>query len=105
MSMWAALATLDSFVDLSDPDTSLPNSTHAFQAPAPTPTPMLMPMPRPTLPYLDLSYTLTSHPRRRGAGCAPCLSPQTAEGLRAARMPDWLQLTGLLHDLGKMVSR
>ena len=37
--------------------------------------------------------------------CAPCVSPQTAEGLRAARMPDWLQLTGLLHDLGKMVRR
>ena len=30
--------------------------------------------------------------------------PQCAEGLRAACMPDWLQLTGLLHDLGKMVS-
>jgi inositol oxygenase len=58
LSLWAALATLDSFVDLSDPDTSLPNSMHAFQ---------------------------------------------TAEGLRAASMPDWLQLTGLLHDLGKMV--
>ena len=28
---------------------------------------------------------------------------QCAEGLRAACMPDWLQLTGLLHDLGKMV--
>ena len=37
--------------------------------------------------------------------CVPCVSPQTAEGLRAARMPDWLQLTGLLHDLGKMVRR
>ena len=35
MSVWEALATLDGFVDLSDPDTSLPNSVHAFQA---TPT-------------------------------------------------------------------
>ena len=58
MSVWQALATLDSFVDLSDPDTSLPNSVHAFQC---------------------------------------------AEGLRAARMPDWLQLTGLIHDMGKMI--
>ena len=32
MSVWEALATLDGFVDLSDPDTSLPNSVHAFQA-------------------------------------------------------------------------
>ena len=31
--------------------------------------------------------------------------PQCAEGLRAACMPDWLQLTGLIHDLGKMVGR
>jgi len=58
MSVWEALSHLDTFVDLSDPDTSLPNSVHAFQ---------------------------------------------TAEGLRAARMPDWMQLTGLIHDLGKMV--
>lgn len=28
---------------------------------------------------------------------------QTAEGLRAAGLPDWLQLTGLVHDLGKMI--
>ena len=34
-----------------------------------------------------------------------CVSPQCAEGLRAAGMPDWLQLTGLIHDLGKMVRR
>jgi inositol oxygenase len=58
MSVWEALAHLDGFVDISDPDISLPNSVHAFQ---------------------------------------------TAEGLRAHKMPDWLQLTGLIHDLGKMV--
>lgn len=28
---------------------------------------------------------------------------QTAEGLRKAGEPDWLQLTGLLHDLGKVL--
>ena len=28
---------------------------------------------------------------------------QTAEGLRAMKLPDWLQLTGLIHDLGKMI--
>lgn len=58
MSMWDALDLLSNFVDVSDPDVSLPNIVHAFQ---------------------------------------------TAEGLREARMPDWLQLTGLIHDLGKMI--
>jgi len=58
MSVWDALELLSTFVDVSDPDVSLPNHIHAFQ---------------------------------------------TAEGLRAMRMPDWLQLTGLIHDLGKMV--
>lgn len=29
---------------------------------------------------------------------------QTAEGIRAAGLPDWFQLVGLIHDLGKMVS-
>jgi inositol oxygenase len=29
---------------------------------------------------------------------------QTAEQLRAEKMPDWLQLTGLLHDLGKIMA-
>ena len=29
---------------------------------------------------------------------------QTAEQLRKDNMPDWLQLTGLLHDLGKIMS-
>ena len=48
--MWAAMDHLKSFVDVSDPDMTLPNIVHAFQ---------------------------------------------TAQGLRAARMPDWLQLTGL----------
>lgn len=58
MSMWDALDLLSRFVDVSDPDLTLPNHIHAFQ---------------------------------------------TAEGLRAMKMPDWLQLTGLLHDLGKMI--
>ena len=58
MSVWDALRCLEDFVDLSDPDVTLPNVVHAFQ---------------------------------------------TAEGLRAMGMPDWLQLTGLIHDLGKMV--
>ncbi|KAL7521242.1 hypothetical protein ACHAWX_007501 [Stephanocyclus meneghinianus] len=28
---------------------------------------------------------------------------QTAEGIRKAQHPDWLQLTGLLHDMGKIM--
>lgn len=59
MSVWDAMEHLKSFVDVSDPDMTLPNIVHAFQ---------------------------------------------TAEGLRAARLPDWLQLTGLIHDLGKMIT-
>jgi inositol oxygenase len=58
LTAWGALEHLKSFVDVSDPDVTLPNMIHAFQ---------------------------------------------TAEGLRAAKMPDWLQLTGLIHDLGKMI--
>jgi len=58
MSVWDALGLLSRFVDVSDPDLSLPNHIHAFQ---------------------------------------------TAEGLRAMHMPEWLQLTGLVHDLGKMI--
>jgi len=58
MSVWKAFDLLSTFVDVSDPDVTLPNHIHAYQ---------------------------------------------TAEGLRAMRAPDWLQLTGLLHDLGKMI--
>ena len=28
---------------------------------------------------------------------------QTAEGIRKARLPEWMQLVGLIHDLGKIV--
>jgi len=58
MSIWAAMQQLESFVDVSDPDLTLPNLVHAFQ---------------------------------------------TAESIRAAGLPDWLQLTRLIHDCGKMV--
>lgn len=58
MTVWAAINTLDSFIDLSDPDMDLPNIIHMFQ---------------------------------------------TAEGLRKAGEPDWMQLTGLIHDLGKCI--
>jgi inositol oxygenase len=58
MTVWDALLYLDKFVDLSDPDTSLPNSQHAIQA---------------------------------------------AEKLRKSGAPEWMQLCGLLHDLGKVL--
>jgi len=58
MSVWEAMKLLETFVDVSDPDVTLPNHVHAFQ---------------------------------------------TAEGVRAMNMPDWMQLTGLIHDLGKMI--
>jgi inositol oxygenase len=28
---------------------------------------------------------------------------QTAEGIRKAGHPDWMQLTGLIHDMGKLM--
>lgn len=52
-----AIEQLDGFIDVSDPDISMPNVHHLFQ---------------------------------------------TAEGLRKAGHPDWLQLVGLIHDLGKI---
>jgi len=58
LGVWEALESLGGFVDVSDPDVTLPNMVHLFQ---------------------------------------------TAEGLREAGLPDWLQLTGLLHDMGKVI--
>jgi len=58
MGVWEAIESLNVFVDVSDPDVSLPNLVHLFQ---------------------------------------------TAEGIREAGLPDWLQLTGLIHDLGKAI--
>ena len=58
LTVFDALERLQAFVDVSDPDVTVPNLMHAYQ---------------------------------------------TAEGLRAAGLPDWLQLTGLVHDLGKMI--
>lgn len=49
---------LETYVDSSDPDVSLPNMVHMFQ---------------------------------------------TAEGIRKAGHPDWFQLVGLIHDMGKIM--
>ena len=58
MSIRDAFDALGSYVDSSDPDTSVPNIEHAFQ---------------------------------------------TAEAIRADGKPDWFQLVGLIHDLGKIM--
>ena len=58
MSIRDALASLQTFVDVSDPDINLPNIVHLYQ---------------------------------------------TAEGIRSAGLPDWMQLVGLIHDLGKCI--
>jgi inositol oxygenase len=58
MTIHEAFEKLTTYVDSSDPDTTLPNLIHMFQ---------------------------------------------TAEGLRAAGHPDWMQLVGLLHDMGKIM--
>ena len=59
MGIWQAMEILDTIVDESDPDLSLPQSVHAFQ---------------------------------------------TAEKLRQDGHPRWLILTGLIHDLGKVLT-
>jgi inositol oxygenase len=58
MGIWDAIEALDTIIDESDPDLSLPQSVHAFQ---------------------------------------------TAEKLRKDGHPRWLILTGLIHDLGKVL--
>lgn len=58
MSLWDALAKLDDFKDLSDPDLSLPNLHHLYQAAA--------------------------YARDHG-------------------FPDWMVVTALIHDLGKIL--
>lgn len=58
MEFWDALETLNKVIDQSDPDTSMPNLTHAIQ---------------------------------------------TAEMIRKDGLPDWFQLIGLIHDLGKIM--
>ena len=58
MNIWNIIEKLNNFVDLSDPDISLPNSYHGYQ---------------------------------------------TAEAIRNDKYPDWLQLIGLIHDLGKII--
>lgn len=58
MDVWEAIDRLSEFVDVSDPDVSLPNAVHLYQ---------------------------------------------TSEGMRAAGEPEWMQVVGLLHDLGKIL--
>jgi len=57
-NIWDALEATNNFIDLSDPDMTLPNLYHMYQ---------------------------------------------TAEGLRKDNAPDWMVLTGLIHDLGKIL--
>ena len=59
LSIWEAFEVLDTLVDESDPDISVPQVYHAFQ---------------------------------------------TAEALRNDNQPEWLVLTGFIHDLGKMLT-
>jgi inositol oxygenase len=58
MSIREAFRILETYVDSSDPDVSLPNLVHMLQ---------------------------------------------TAEGIRKAGFPDWMQLVGLIHDMGKIM--
>merc|ERR1719336_746803 len=46
-------------------------------------------------PYVDSSDPDSDHPNIEHAF-------QTAEGIRAAGYPDWFQLIGLIHDIGKL---
>jgi len=58
MTIRETFKTLETYVDSSDPDSSLPNLVHMLQ---------------------------------------------TAEGIRTAGHPDWMQLVGLIHDMGKVM--
>ena len=58
MSIREAFRVLESYVDSSDPDVSLPNLVHMLQ---------------------------------------------TAEGVRRAGHPEWFQVVGLIHDMGKIM--
>ena len=58
MSLNAIFKHLEKFIDISDPDISLPNYYHGLQ---------------------------------------------TAEGIRKDGYPEWLQLVGLIHDIGKII--
>ena len=58
MSVWDAINKLETFIDLSDPDITVPNIFHLLQ---------------------------------------------TAEGLRKDSRPEWMQVVGLIHDLGKIM--
>jgi inositol oxygenase len=58
LHIWEAIDKLEEFIDLSDPDITLPNAVHLYQ---------------------------------------------TAEAIREDDRPDWMQLVGLIHDLGKMM--
>lgn len=57
-NFWDLFDLLDNFIDLSDPDITLPNKQHLYQ---------------------------------------------TAEKLRKDNQPEWLQVVGLIHDLGKIL--
>jgi len=58
MTIREAFKVLETYVDCSDPDVSLPNLVHMLQA---------------------------------------------SEGIRTAGFPDWMQLVGLIHDMGKIM--
>jgi inositol oxygenase len=70
-----AFQALETYVDSSDPDLGLPNLLHMLQ--------------------------VTLHQARRALSASQ--SMQTAEGIRKAGHPDWFQLVGLLHDMGKIM--
>jgi inositol oxygenase len=58
IKIWDILDNLNTLIDVSDPDMSLPNIEHAYQ---------------------------------------------TAEKIRQDGHPDWMQLVGLIHDMGKIM--
>lgn len=74
MTIREAFAQLDGYVDSSDPDADFPNIIHSLQT-----------------GYVCLST------------CTFCNILLKAEGIRKAGMPDWFQLVGLLHDMGKIM--
>ncbi len=90
MTIWEAFEHLSKFVDASDPDTEVRSLLLRWSQPCGCCSPLLL--------------------RARVSNCVcPMQHPnlvhmlQTAEAMRAAGHPDWFQLVGLLHDMGKLM--
>ena len=91
MTVREAFTALESFVDRSDPDLELPNMASSCRAAGVRPSSFR------AGPRHQINRQCTaSRPR------VQVHALQTAERARAAGEPEWLVVTALIHDLGKV---